>query len=145
MHLPVSGRVPLHAGPAPGPDLAFTALLALAGLGSAVVLGLALAALVRRRSRSYLLVTLALATLLARTGVAALSLAGSMDAGLHHWLEHALDAVMAALVVAAVYDARSVRQSTAEARDRSVRSDGGTDPGGRGDDSAPDSLGRDEP
>ena len=145
MQLPVSGRVSLHAAPAAGPDLAFTALLALAGLGSAVVLGLALAALVRRRSRSYLLVTLALATLLARTGVAAVSLAGSMDAGVHHWLEHALDAAMAALVVAAVYDARSVRQSSAARGDRSVRSDGGTDPDEREDGSPADGLRGDEP
>ncbi|WP_210424958.1 DUF7471 family protein [Halorussus halobius] len=145
MQLPASGRVTLHAAPAAGPDLAFTAVLALAGLGSAAVLGLALAALVRRRSRSYLLVTLALATLLARTGVAALSLAGSMDAGVHHWLEHGLDAAMAALVVAAVYDARAVRQSSGTDRDPSVRSDGGTDSGEREHDSPADGSRGDEP
>lgn len=100
-----------YAGHGAGGSVEFLALLALAGLGSAVVLGLALAALVRRRSRSYLLVTLALATLLARTGVAALSLAGSVPEASHHLLEHGLDAAMAALVVAAVYDARSVRRS----------------------------------
>ncbi|UPV76542.1 hypothetical protein M0R89_18595 (plasmid) [Halorussus limi] len=121
---------PLDAGHGGSPDLAFVALLALAGLGSAVVLGLALAALLRRRSRSYLLVTLALATLLARTGVAALSLTGALAAGSHHLLEHGLDAAMAALVVAAVYDARRVRR-TADRRDdsQSLRSDGGEVPG----------------
>ncbi len=85
------------------------AVLVVAGLGASVVLGLALAAFVRRQSRSYLLVALALGTLLARTGVASLSLNGTLDAGTHHLAEHSLDVVMVALVVAAVYTARRVR------------------------------------
>ncbi|WP_193570276.1 MULTISPECIES: hypothetical protein [Halorussus] len=121
----LSRLVVLHGGPVASPDPTFVALLALAGLGSAVVLGLALAALVRRRSRSYLLVTLALATLLARTGVAVLSLTGSVAAGSHHLLEHGLDAAMAALVVAAVYDARSARKAASDRTESRVRSDGG--------------------
>ena len=125
MQPPLSGWVLLDAGHGGGGlDLAFVVMLALAGLGSAVVLGLALAAFLRRRSRSYLLVTLALATLLARTGVAALSLTGSVGAGAHHLLEHGLDAAMAALVVAAVYDARRVRESTSDDRPP-IRGDGG--------------------
>jgi hypothetical protein len=129
MQPPLSGWHPLVAGHGGDPSLAFVALLALAGLGSAVVLGLALAALVRRRSRSYLLVTLALATLLARTAVAALTLTGSMGETAHHLLEHGLDAAMAALVVAAVYDARRVRRSgvTTSDDDPRLRSDGGTE------------------
>jgi hypothetical protein len=125
---------PLGAGHG-GTDLAFVALLALAGVGSALLVGLALAALLRRRSRSYLLVTLALGTLLARTGVAVLSLTGTLAEGSHHLLEHGLDAVMAALVVAAVYDARRVRRTADDGNDRertesvrSLRSDGGTPP-----------------
>lgn len=125
MQSTMSGWVLLDAGHAGGPDLAFVALLGLAGLGSAVVVGLALAALVRRRSRSYLLVTLALATLLARTGVAALSLTGSVGEASHHLFEHGLDAAMAALVVAAVYDARRVRQSADDGPE--IRSDGGSE------------------
>ncbi|WP_208023622.1 DUF7471 family protein [Halorussus pelagicus] len=117
---------PLDAGHGATPDLGFVALLALAGLGSAVLVGLALAALLRRRSRSYLLVTLALATLLARTGVAVLSLTGMVAPGSHHLLEHGLDAAMAALVVAAVYDARRVRKfADRSGESRSLRSDGG--------------------
>ncbi len=129
MQRPPVSPTPLAAGHG-GVDLAFVALLALAGVGSAVLVGLALAALVRRRSRSYLLVTLALGTLLARTGVAALSLTGALAEGSHHLLEHGLDAAMAALVVAAVYDARRVRQSAdRDGTDSpSVRSDGGTPP-----------------
>ena len=102
----------LGAGHGSELDAAMVVVLALAGIGSALVLAGALAALVRRRSRSYLLVTLALATLLARTAFAALSLAGSVEAGAHHVLEHGLDVAMAALVIAAVYDARSARRTT---------------------------------
>src|SRR6056297_3426740 len=107
MRLPVPEPIPLHANHTLAADPGFAVLLALAGLGSAVLVGLALAALVRRRSRSYLLMTLALATLLARTAVAALLFTGSVSAASHHWVEHVLDAAMAALVVAAVYDARA--------------------------------------
>lgn len=89
------------------------AVLAVAGVGASVVLGLALAAFVRRRSRSYLLVALALGTLLARTAVASLSLNGTLDAGTHHVAEHGLDVAMVALVVAAVYTARRVRGESA--------------------------------
>lgn len=115
MRTALSGWVALDAGHVGSGDPALAAVLALAGLGSAAVLALALAALVRRRSRSYLLVALALSALLARTAVAALSMTGGLGAGAHHALEHGLDVVMAALVIAAVYDARSAR-----------RADGGT-------------------
>lgn len=93
------------------PDhLLLSLVLAVAGLGSAVVLGLALAALVRRQSWSYLLVTLALGTLLARTAVAAGEMSGVVGATSHHTLEHLLDVLMAALVIAAVYSARLARR-----------------------------------
>lgn len=103
------------------------AVLALAAVGSALVLALALAALVRRRSRSHLLVALALSTLLARTGVAVLSAMGRIGPDLHHVLEHGLDVTMAGLVIAAVYDARSARKSASEseASDSSLEPDGG--------------------
>ncbi|WP_238392179.1 DUF7471 family protein [Halorussus amylolyticus] len=108
------GRVlvgPAHAGTGPSAEL--VVLLGLAGVGSALVLALALAALFRRRTRSYLLVALALSTLLARTGVAALSAVGTVGAESHHVLEHGLDVVMAGLVIAAVYDARTARKDAA--------------------------------
>ena len=109
--MPNSGLlVPLHTANvvlATSPLL--VAAVVVAGLGVSVVIGLSLAALVRRQSRPYLLVTLALITLLARTIVAALSLNGSLDPGAHHVTEHALDVAMVALVVAAVYTAREAR------------------------------------
>jgi hypothetical protein len=84
-------------------------VVVLGGLGAAVVSGLALAAFLRRRSRSYLLVALAIIAVLARTVVAGLSLNGSLAPATHHLTEHVLDVVMVALVVAAVYTARGVR------------------------------------
>jgi len=104
----------LHAGPPAVATGLLPVILALAGLGSSLLIGLALAALVRRRSWSYLLVTLALATLLARTAVAVLTMNAVIADETHHLLEHGLDVVMAALVVAAVYTARSVRASARE-------------------------------
>lgn len=92
-------------------------LLALAGLGSAGVIGLALAAFVQRRSWPYLLVTLALATLLARTGVAVASMWLMLPIRTHHLLEHALDVLMAGLVIAAVVTARHARREVSRERD----------------------------
>jgi hypothetical protein len=82
--------------------------LTVAGLAAAALAGAALAVYVRRQSRSYLLVALAFVALLARTGVAVASLAGALSLNYHHLLEHGLDVAMAALVIAAVYYARSV-------------------------------------
>jgi Kef-type K+ transport system membrane component KefB len=108
------------------------ALLALAGLAAATLLGLALAGFARRRSASYLLVALALATLLARVGVATAAMAGLLADTDHHLAEHVLDVLMAALVIAAVYTARSVRQrATPEPGD--VAPDGGGHPPADGD------------
>jgi hypothetical protein len=98
-------------------ELALALVLSVAGLASAGLVGLALAALLRRRSWSYLLVALALLTLLARTGVAVGSMTGSIGTATHHTLEHWLDVAMAGLVIAAVVTARSARRS-APARER---------------------------
>lgn len=89
-------------------DWTLVVVLVLAALGSAVLTGTAIAVYVRRRARSHLLVALALATLLARTAVAGASFTGLISQDIHHVIEHSLDVVMAALVVAAVYYARSV-------------------------------------
>jgi ABC-type spermidine/putrescine transport system permease subunit II len=87
--------------------IAFTVVLA--SLAAAVLAGLGLAAYIRRRSRPYLLVALALAALLARGVVGGLAFGGHLDAGSHHLIEHGLDAAMAALVIGAVYWARPVK------------------------------------
>jgi Fe2+ transport system protein B len=102
---------PAHGPAVFGPDGPLAAVLLVAGVGSLVVASLAAAALARRRSRSYLLVALALGTLAARTGVAVVSVSGFLAYPTHHLVEHALDAVMAALVVAAVYYARRAERA----------------------------------
>lgn len=99
-----------HVGAAPtaSADAATVVVLAVSGVASLLLTGLAVAAYSRRRSTSYLLVALAVATLLARTGVAWAALANRLAPDTHHLLEHALDVAMIVLVVAAVYYARTV-------------------------------------
>jgi ABC-type spermidine/putrescine transport system permease subunit II len=99
---------PSQSNARPMTSLAMALTVALASLAAAVLAGLGLAAYVRRRSRPYLLVALALAALLARGVVGALAIAGQLGPGSHHLIEHGLDAVMAALVIGAVYWARPV-------------------------------------
>lgn len=91
-------------------SLVLALVLAVAGLCAAGVIGMSLAALVRRRSVPYLLVTLALATILARTGVGVGVMWGWFSDATHHTLEHGLDVLMAGLVIAAVYTARRARE-----------------------------------
>ncbi|WP_089825845.1 DUF7471 family protein [Halogranum amylolyticum] len=85
--------------------------VSLAGLGSAVVAALGIAAFAQRRSGSYLLVALALSAVLARSAVAVLTIGGVMPFGPHHTAEHALDFVLVTLVLAAVYYARRVESA----------------------------------
>lgn len=100
--------VPLHESLTGMQSLPLFAVVALATLGAAILVGLALGAFLRRGSRSYLLIVGALVALLARSAVAALSFAGGLSPASHHLLEHGLDVVLVALVVGAVYHARSV-------------------------------------
>ena len=80
--------------------------LALATVGSAGLVALALVALGRRRSPAYLLVTLALGTLFARAGVGWLTESGVLVATTHHLVEHGLDALTALLLLGAIVLAR---------------------------------------
>jgi hypothetical protein len=79
-------------------------------MGTALLLGVAFAAFVQRRSRPYLLLVAAFAALLGRSVVAGVSMAGLLPQPTHHLLEHGIDVVLVALVVAAVYYARTVSQ-----------------------------------
>ena len=99
--------VPLHADAASA-DAVTVVVLAVSGVASLLLTGLAVAALSRRRSASYLLVALALTTLVARTAVAWAELAEWLPTDTHHLVEHVLDVAMIALLVAAVYYARTV-------------------------------------
>lgn len=89
-------------------SVAYALVIAAGGIAGAVLLGLGLAAFLRRGSRSYLLVALAIGTLAARAVLAAASAFGVVDAGVHHFGEHLLDVAMAGLVIAAVYYARTI-------------------------------------
>ncbi|WP_336360407.1 DUF7471 family protein [Haladaptatus sp. ZSTT2] len=108
MELGVPG-VALHAATT-ATDLSLVAVVALASIGGALLLGLALAAFLRRQSRPYLLVALALAALVARSVVAALAMTGTVDTNVHHLLEHGFDVALVALVIGAVYYARTISQ-----------------------------------
>ena len=119
--------LPLAAG-VHGQSLGMLALLTLAAALTAIVAGLAVAAFVRRRSRPYLLVALALSTLVARTGIGLAGYADLVGPDLHHLFEHALDVVMAALVIAAVYLVGVERRGASPAE---VRADGGDREGER--------------
>lgn len=79
-----------------------------AALGSGLVVSIALAATARRRSLSYFLVTLALATLLSRSLLGVLFLDGVLDHPQHHLLEHGLDILGVTLLFGAVWAARTV-------------------------------------
>ena len=98
----------LHVAPG-AHGVAYAVVVAFGGVAGAGLLGLGLAAFLRRRSRSYLLVALALGTLALRAGLAGATAFGLVGAEAHHFGEHLLDVVMATLVVAAVYYARTVR------------------------------------
>lgn len=98
--------VALHLHP-PGPDFPLVVVLTAAALGGALLLGLALAAFRQRKSRSYLLIALAIAALFARTAVAGLSMLDLLPGTQHHLLEHSLDVAMVAFVIGAVYYART--------------------------------------
>mgnify|MGYP000312535490 FL=1 len=100
--------VPLHGVANAGVTPGLLVVVLAATLGAAVLLGLAFAAFVRRRSRPYLLLVAAFAALLGRSAVVGVSLLGGFSPATHHLLEHSLDVVLVALVVAAVYYARSV-------------------------------------
>lgn len=90
-------------------DIALAALLLVGTLAAAAILGVALAAFVQRRSWPYLLVALAVATLLARTTIGMGYMGGWMLPEHHHLLEHGLDVTMAALVIAAVLSAHTMK------------------------------------
>ncbi|MFB6155835.1 MAG: hypothetical protein ABEJ22_08060 [Haloferacaceae archaeon] len=99
--------VPGHV--AGGPSL--LAVIVTATLAAGVLVALAAVAFTRRRSRSYLLITLALAALLVQEVIGWLALAGTVSDGTHHLVEHVLDVVLAGLVLAAVTFARSGGES----------------------------------
>lgn len=99
----------LHIHP-PSISLPLLLILAIASVGTTILLALALLAFTQRRSQPYLLIALAIAALFLRTVVAGLSMVGVLPTTSHHLFEHALDVVIVVLIIVAIYYARSVEQ-----------------------------------
>ena len=98
--------LPLHFGVSLIDSLLVVAL----GIGtvfSVLVALLSFAAFVKRRTVSYLLITVAFSTVLGKTGLGLVYLTGGMDSNMRHSFEHSLDVVMMVLVLTAVYYART--------------------------------------
>jgi hypothetical protein len=104
----MAGLLPLHSGFIESQSLPLLAVITIAALGTAVLLGLAIGGFVRRQSRPYLLIVAALVVLLGRSAVAGFTITGLFSTTEHHFVEHGLDVVLVALVIAAVYHSRTV-------------------------------------
>jgi hypothetical protein len=97
---------PLHFGVSLSDSLLIIALSA-GTVFSILVTLLSFVAFVKRRTMSYLLIAVAFSTFLGKTSLGLTYLMGRMNPEMHHSFEHSLDVVMMALVLAAVYYARS--------------------------------------
>lgn len=100
-------RIPLHSVPDTG-SATLLIFVTIAAMGTALLLGVAFVAFVQRQSRPYLLLVAAFGALLGRSVVAGFSMFGLLPTTTHHLLEHGMDVLLVALVVAAVYHARTV-------------------------------------
>ncbi|WP_396610998.1 hypothetical protein ACH9L7_12340 [Haloferax sp. S1W] len=87
-----------------------TVVAALTGAVSVTLAGLGIAVFHRRRTRSHLLIALALLAFASRAAVVVLTFAGVITGIEHHAIEHVLDLVMAGLVLTAIYYARSMER-----------------------------------
>lgn len=99
--------IPLHSGFTSSQSLLLLAVITVAAAGTAVLLGLAIGAFIQRQSRPYLLIVTAFTALFGRSAVAGVTVMGLFSPAEHHILEHGLDVVLVALVIAAVYHSRT--------------------------------------
>lgn len=83
------------------------AVVVLTAIATGVLAALGLVAVSRRQSTPYLLIAVALLFLLGKAVVALLALGGYVDFALHNVIEHAIDFVVATLLIAAIIEARS--------------------------------------
>ena len=79
------------------------AVIAIAGVGTGVLFAVSLVAYSRRRSRQFLLISVAVGALFARSVIGAGTVLGVVPMVYHHYIEHSLDFLIAALVLYAVY------------------------------------------
>lgn len=99
-------NLPLHFGVSLSESLLIIAL-SVGTVFSVLAALLSFVAFSRRRTISYLLIAVAFFTILGKTSLGLAYLTGSVNADMHHSFEHSLDVVMVALVLTAVYYARS--------------------------------------
>ena len=78
-------------------------VILVAGVGTGVLFAVSLVAYGRRGGRRFLLVSVAIGALWARSIVGAGTVLGYVPMPAHHYLEHTLDFVIAGLVLYAVY------------------------------------------
>jgi len=78
-------------------------VVAVAGIGTGVLFFVSLLAYRRRRTQQYRLVCVAVGVLFARSVVGAGTVLGYVPMPVHHFLEHSLDFLIAAIVLYAVY------------------------------------------
>lgn len=87
-------------------------ILAIAGLGAGLLVAVSSLAVFRRRSLPYVLVTLAIGTLLLRSFLGTVMLGGLVSGHSHHFLEHVLDVLVVGLLFTAVHTARRIEDDT---------------------------------
>jgi hypothetical protein len=87
--------------PAVEGSLVLMGIVLLAGLGTGVLFAVSLLAYRQRRSRRYLLVTVAVGALFLRSVVGAGTVMGYTPMAVHHLVEHTFDFLIAALVLSA--------------------------------------------
>ncbi|NGM67823.1 hypothetical protein G6M89_02155 [Natronolimnobius sp. AArcel1] len=87
------------------PELApvLLGIIVLAVLGTTILFGCGLVAYSRRRSQRYLLITIVLGLLVARSVIGLCTMFGLIPMGVHHLIEHSVDFMIAVLILYAVY------------------------------------------
>ena len=78
-------------------------LVVAAGIGTGILFAVSLVAYRRRRSSQYLLISVAVGALWFRSVVGAATVLGYVPMPVHHFVEHSLDFLIAAVVLYAVY------------------------------------------
>lgn len=96
------------------PELApiLLVVIVLAAAGTAILFCCGVVAYARRGSTRYLLITIVLGLLVARSIVGLGTAFGLVPMGIHHLVEHSLDFLIAALVLYAVYRSRPTAETT---------------------------------
>lgn len=79
------------------------AIILVAAVGTGLLFAISLVAYARRRRTQYLLISVAIGALWARSLVGAGTVLGHVPMSIHHLVEHGLDLFIAAVVLYAVY------------------------------------------